>query len=75
MLVDGDNVPEYTIELETEYLTAPIIEGQNVGNAKICFEDGTVKEVSLTANGDVPVRDRNFFKIIYRLFMAIFGLD
>lgn len=75
LLVNKSGQPNYEIEMESEYLTAPITEGQMVGSARICFEDGAVQEVSLVANGDVPIRERNFFKIIWQLILALFGME
>ncbi|MBQ2696981.1 MAG: D-alanyl-D-alanine carboxypeptidase [Clostridia bacterium] len=75
MLVGKNGTGKYEIEMESEHLTAPVTEGQKVGSARICFEDGSVQEVSLLANGDVPVRERNFFKVIWQLFLALFGME
>ncbi len=75
MLVDKNGKKNYEIEMKSEYLTAPVTEGQLVGNARICFDDGAVHEVSLIANSDVPVREKNFFKVIWQLFLALFGME
>lgn len=75
MLVGKNGTGKYEIEMESEYLTAPVTEGQTVGSAKICFDSGEVHEVSLIANSDVPVREKNFFKIIWQLFLALFGME
>ncbi len=75
MLVSKNSAGKYQIEMESQYLTAPVTEGQQVGSAKICFDDGAVHEVSLIANSDVPVREKNFFKVIWQLFLALFGME
>ena len=75
MLVDKNSTGKYQIEMESKHLTAPVTEGQTVGSAKICFDDGAVHEVSLIANSDVPVREKNFFKVIWQLFLALFGME
>lgn len=75
MLVGKNGTGKYEIEMKSEYLTAPVTEGQMVGSAKICFDDGAVHEVSLIANSDVPVREKNFFKVIWQLFLALFGME
>ena len=75
MLVNKSAGKNYEIEMESQYLTAPVTEGQKVGSARICFDDGAVHEVSLIANSDVPVREKNFFKVIWQLFLAVFGMD
>lgn len=74
MLVKKDSQPKYEILMEPEQLTAPIMEGQKVGDAKFLFDGGAVQEVSLITNSNVPVREKNFFKVIWQLFLAIFGV-
>ena len=75
MLVNKNKKAGYEIEMDEVYLNAPVTEGQQVGSAKICFENGEVQEVSLIANSDVPVREKNFFKVIWQLFLALFGME
>ncbi|MFA7636920.1 MAG: D-alanyl-D-alanine carboxypeptidase family protein [Monoglobales bacterium] len=75
VLVNKNVENKYKIEMESELLTAPVMEGQALGNAKICFEDGTFCEVKLVARSDVPVREKNFFKVIGQLFLALFGME
>lgn len=74
MLVKKDSQPKYEILMEPQQLTAPIMEGQKVGDAKFLFDGGAVQEVSLITNSNVPVREKNFFKVIWQLFLAIFGV-
>ena len=75
MLVNKNKKTGYEIEMDEVYLNAPVTEGQQVGSAKICFDNGEVQEVSLIANSDVPVREKNFFKVIWQLFLALFGME
>ena len=75
LLVNKNETPEYEVKMEAEPLTAPIVSGQYIGKAKICFADGIEHNVNVLANSDVPLRDKNFFRIIGRLFLALFGLD
>ena len=74
VLVKKDSQPNYEILMEPEQLTAPVMEGQKVGDAKFLFDGGAVQEVSLITNSNVPVREKNFFKVIWQLFLAIFGV-
>lgn len=74
MLVRKDSTPQYEIQMQQQQLTAPVTEGQRVGSAKFCFDGGAVQEVSLITNSDVPIREKNFFKVIWQLFLAIFGV-
>ena len=74
MLVKKNSAPLYEIQMESQQITAPIVEGQKVGSAKFCFDGGAVQEVSLVTNSDVPIRERNFLKVIWQLFLAIFGV-
>lgn len=74
MLVNKNSSPIYEIKLEQKQLTAPVMDGQKVGSAKFLFDGGAVQEVSLITNSDVPIREKNFFKVIWDLFLAIFGV-
>lgn len=74
LLVKKDSAPMYEIQMQPQQLTAPVMEGQKVGSAKFLFDGGAVQEVSLITNSDVPIREKNFFKVIWDLFLAIFGV-
>ncbi len=74
MLVKKGEKADYTIEMDQQTLNAPVFSGQNVGNAKICSGDKVIGEVEIVTNGDVPIREKNFFKIIGQLFLALFGV-
>ncbi len=74
MLVKKGESPDYKIEMEQKTLDAPVFKGQKAGVAKICLGEKVIGEIEIVTNGDVPVREKNFFKILGQLFLALFGV-